>query len=74
MQIDLSIIIALLTAVLSAGIAWGITSAKVKATDEKLVALESTYSRDHDILIELRVELRSVKEILETIKARKCNK
>jgi hypothetical protein len=53
----LNLIISLLGIALSAGVAWGITSAKIKETENRLNVLSATYSKDHDLLVEIKTKL-----------------
>ncbi len=53
----ISLIITIGGMLLSAGIAWGITTHRIKNTEEKLTALAATYSKDHDLLVEIKTKL-----------------
>jgi hypothetical protein len=54
---DIQLIIAIGTLTISAGIAWGVASAKLKALEIRLAIVESEHKSDHDLLIEIRTKL-----------------
>lgn len=45
------------TLAISAGIAWGVATAKLKALEIRLAIVESEHKTDHDLLIEIRTKL-----------------
>ena len=54
---DIQLLIAIGTLAISAGIAWGVASAKLKALEIRLAIVESEHKSDHDLLIEIRTKL-----------------
>jgi hypothetical protein len=53
----IEILISIITGVLSIGIAWGITTSKVRNIEERQIKTETAYSRDHDLLVEIKTKL-----------------
>lgn len=54
---DYNFLIMIASAVLSAGIAWGITTSKVKDIERRQIESETKYSADHDLLVEIKTKL-----------------
>jgi hypothetical protein len=54
---DIQLLIAIGTLAISAGVAWGVASAKLKALEIRLAIVESGHKSDHDLLIEIRTKL-----------------
>ncbi|MDR1470091.1 MAG: hypothetical protein LBT00_12450 [Spirochaetaceae bacterium] len=54
---DAQLIIAIGTLAVSAGIAWGIATNKLKALEIRLAIVESEHKTDHDLLIEIKTKL-----------------
>jgi hypothetical protein len=54
---DIQLIIAIGTLAVSAGIAWGVTTSKLKTLEIRLAVVESEHKTDHDLLIEIKTKL-----------------
>jgi hypothetical protein len=54
---DIQIVIAIGTLAISAGIAWGVTTSKLKALEIRLAVVDSEHKTDHDLLIEIKTKL-----------------
>jgi len=54
---DTQLIIAIATLAVSAEVAWGVASAKLRALEIRLAIVESEHKTDHDLLIEIRTKL-----------------
>ena len=54
---DIQLLIAIGTLTISAGVAWGVASAKLKALEIRLAIVENEHKSDHDLLIEIRTKL-----------------
>jgi hypothetical protein len=54
---DMQLAIAIGTFAASAGIAWGVTTAKLKSLEIRLAVVESEHKTDHDLLIEIKTKL-----------------
>jgi hypothetical protein len=54
---DIQLIIAIGTLALSAGIAWGVATSKLKSLEIRLAVVESEHKIDHDLLIEIKTKL-----------------
>jgi hypothetical protein len=54
---DIQLVIAVGTLALSAGIAWGVATSKLKALEIRLAVVESEHKTDHDLLIEIKTKL-----------------
>jgi hypothetical protein len=54
---DKQLFIAIGTLAVSAGIAWGVASAKLKALEIRLAIVKNEPKSDHDLLIEIRTKL-----------------
>jgi hypothetical protein len=54
---DMQLIIAIGTLALSAGIAWGVATGKLKSLEIRLAVFESEHKIDHDLLIEIKTKL-----------------
>ena len=55
--VDIQLLIATGTLAVSAGIAWGAASAKLKALEIRLAIVKNKHKSDHDLLIEIRTKL-----------------
>jgi hypothetical protein len=56
-MMDSQLIIAIGTLTISAGIAWGVATAKLKALEIRLAIVENEHKTDHDLLIEIKTKL-----------------
>jgi hypothetical protein len=54
---DIQLAIAIGTLVISAGIAWGVATSKLKYLEICLAVVESEHKTDHDLLIEIKTKL-----------------
>jgi hypothetical protein len=54
---DIQLIIAIGTLAVSAGIAWGVATNKLKSLEIRLAVVESEHKIDHDLLIEIKTKL-----------------
>jgi hypothetical protein len=54
---DVQLVFAIGTLTISAGIAWGLATSKLKALEIRLAIVESEHKTDHDLLIEIRTKL-----------------
>jgi hypothetical protein len=54
---DIQLVIAIGTLAVSAGIAWGIATSKLKALEIRLAIVESEHKTDHDLLIEIKTKI-----------------
>lgn len=52
-----NLIFTILSVVASAGVAWGITKAKINHIEEKVDAVQKTHTRDHDLLVKLDTKI-----------------
>lgn len=57
MTMEISLIWVIASAVLTAGIAWGVCKSQIKDLSEEVAALRTNYSRDHDLLVEISTKL-----------------
>jgi hypothetical protein len=55
--VDVQLIIAIATLAVSAGIAWGVATSKLKNLEIRLTVVESKHKIDHDLLIEIKTKL-----------------
>jgi hypothetical protein len=55
--LDIQLVLAIGTLTVSAGIAWGIATSKLKALEIRLAIVESEHKTDHDILVEIKTKL-----------------
>lgn len=65
MTIEVNLYWIIACGVLSAGIAWGISKAQVKVLAEEVATLRTNYSRDHDLLVEIRTKLTMLLETFQ---------
>jgi hypothetical protein len=54
---DIQLIVAICSLAVSAGIAWGVASSKLKGLEIRLAVTENEHKTDHDLLIEIRTKL-----------------
>jgi hypothetical protein len=54
---DLQVILAVGMLTVSAGVAWGVATSKLRTHEIRLAVVESEHKTDHDILIEIRTKL-----------------
>jgi hypothetical protein len=54
---DIQLVIAICTLAVSAGIAWGVATSKLKTLEIRLAVVESEHKTDHDLLIEIKTKL-----------------
>jgi hypothetical protein len=54
---DMQLITAIGTLAVSAGIAWGVATSKLKNLEIRLAVVESEHKIDHDLLIEIKTKL-----------------
>jgi len=57
MTMEISLFWVIGSAVLTAGIAWGVCKSQIKDLSEEVAALRTNYSRDHDLLVEISTKL-----------------
>jgi hypothetical protein len=54
---DMQLALAIGTLAVSAGIAWGVTTGKLKSLEIRLAVVESEHKTGHDLLIEIKTKL-----------------
>jgi hypothetical protein len=54
---DIQLALAVGTLAVSAGIAWGVATSKLKSLEIRLAVVESEHKTDHDLLIEIKTKL-----------------
>ncbi|MDR1898389.1 MAG: hypothetical protein LBQ55_00085 [Treponema sp.] len=67
---DIQLIIAIGTLAVSAGIAWGVASGKLKTLEIKLAIVEGEHKTDHDLLIRLDEKVNLILQKIEKIESK----
>jgi hypothetical protein len=62
---DIQLVLAIATLVVSAGIAWGITQSKQKSLDIRIGIVESEHKSDHDLLIRVDEKVNIILQKLD---------
>ena len=57
MTMEISLVWVIASAILTAGIAWGVCKSQIKELSKEVSALRTNYSRDHDLLVEISTKL-----------------
>jgi hypothetical protein len=67
MTMEISLFWVIGSAVLTAGIAWGVCKSQLKDLAEEVAVLRTNYSRDHDLLVEIRTKLDMIVGTLKKV-------